>query len=434
MQRTIDSSLHEWAQREDRKPLTLFGARQTGKTTSLLQLGNDLFSSTAHADFVRQPALARAFDADLSPHRVLRNLEALLNTDVIPGETLLILDEIQECDRALTALKYFCTDMPQLHVAAAGSLLGVRVARDSSSFPVGYVDMMTMHPMDFTEFCLAMGKSRALQIVEDCAHDIVPCPLHEDMLDFYRRYLLVGGMPEVVSLYASGADMRVIRTKQSEILTAYVADMTKYASAMDSAKILATWESVPQQLAKEGGSTKFVWRDIQSGARSDRYRTALDWLVASGLVNQCSRVTDGESPLRLFEDRSSFKVYVADTGLLSCMYDANYDDLLAKGNRTARFRGGLTENYVMQQLVALKLEPYYWGVNSVNEVDFVVSIEGSITAVEVKSSHNVKSKSLRRFMSEYEPERAVVLSANDFSRAGKVTNIPLYASQLIACR
>ena len=432
VERAIDKTLREWASKAGRKPLALFGARQTGKTTSLLQLGETQFSSVVHADFIRQPSLRRAFEGSLEPTRIIRTLEAMLNVSITPGQALLILDEIQECDEAITSLKYFCTDMPHLHVATAGSLLGIHVARVGTSFPVGHVDMLTMHPMSFQEFCIAQGKRMSLSLIEDCARDLLPCPLHQEMIELYKTYLLVGGMPEAVRLHAEGASMQDVRIKQRDILTAYVADMTKYASAVDSAKILATWESVPQQLAKDGGSTKFVWRNIQSGARADRYKTALDWLVASGLVSICTRVTDGESPLKSFEDRSSFKLYLADTGLLSCAYDATASDLETSGNRTARFRGGLAENYVMQQLVSSSLTPYYWGVNSVNEVDFVTRLNCGIVPIEVKSGTNIKSKSLRKFMSEYACSKAIVLSANDFSRSGIVENIPLYAAHLIA--
>ena len=368
-----------------------------------MQLGETQFSSVVHADFIRQPSLRRAFEGSLEPTRIIRTLEAMLNVSITPGQALLILDEIQECDEAITSLKYFCTDMPHLHVATAGSLLGIHVARVGTSFPVGHVDMLTMHPMSFQEFCIAQGKRMSLSLIEDCARDLLPCPLHQEMIELYKTYLLVGGMPEA-----------------------------KYASAVDSAKILATWESVPQQLAKDGGSTKFVWRNIQSGARADRYKTALDWLVASGLVSICTRATDGESPLKSFEDRSSFKLYLADTGLLSCAYDATASDLETSGNRTARFHGGLAENYVMQQLVSSSLTPYYWGVNSVNEVDFVTRLNCGIVPIEVKSGTNIKSKSLRKFMSEYACSKAIVLSANDFSRSGIVENIPLYAAHLIA--
>ena len=431
MKRKIESRLSAWREEGAAKPLVLLGARQTGKTTSVLEFGTKNYGNVAHVDFVKRPQLKAAFDGDIEPRRILANLEALMRSDIVPGHTLLFLDEAQECDRAIASLKYFCQDMPELDVVAAGSLLGVHVAR-SDSFPVGYVDMHTLHPMDFEEFCWALGEERAFNLVRASIADFSPCAAHERMCELYREYLLVGGMPEVVLAFAGGAGLERVRKAQSDIRTAYVADMTKYATGTDAVKIVASWESMPAQLAKESGSTKFMWKHVASGANAERYGTAVDWLVAAGLVNKCTQVSAGENPLKSFENPESFKLYVGDTGLLSCAYDALPQDFDDVGHRTARFRGGMAENYVMQQLVAAGIKPYYWGQQSTYEVEFVASLNGEIAPIEVKSGRRVKSTSAVRFAEKYGCFRILRLSAKNFGTDGMVCSIPLYATSLIS--
>ena len=431
MKRKIEAQLAAWREEGARKPLVLLGARQTGKTTSVLEFGEKRYGDVAHVDFVKRPQLKAAFDGDIEPGRILANLEALMRRDIVAGRTLLFLDEAQECDRALASLKYFCQDMPGLDVVAAGSLLGVHVAR-SDSFPVGYVDMRTMHPMDFEEFCWALGEGRAFELARASLADFSPCAAHGRMLELYRDYLLVGGMPEAVLAHAEGAGLERVRKAQSDIRTAYVADMTKYASGADAVKIVASWESMPAQLAKESGSTKFMWKHVASGANAERYGTAVDWLVAAGLVSKCTQVSAGESPLKSFENPESFKLYVGDTGLLSCAYDALPQDFDGTGHRTARFRGGMAENFVMQQLVAAGVKPYYWGQQSTYEVEFVASLGGEVVPIEVKSGRRVKSTSAARFAEKYGCSRILRLSAKNFGADGVVRSIPLYAAGLIA--
>ena len=431
MRRKIEEAFGRWLAKPNRKPLVVFGARQTGKTTSVLDFARTRFDDVVHIDFYKQPGYKAAFAGDLAPAEVVSAIEALSGKSVRPGQTLLFLDEVQDCDAALTSLKFFKTDMPDLHVVSAGSLLGVHVAREGS-FPVGHVDMLTMYPMDFEEFCWACGEAAAFDFARKSLRSMKPCPLHERLMSLYREYLLVGGMPEAVARRIGGASLDEVRTTQREIITAYVADMTKYAAAADSVKILSCWDSLPVQLAKEGGSTKFNWKMVARGARADRYQTALDWLCAAGLVNICTQVSDGAAPLKSFENKMSFKAYMGDTGLLSCTYDAKPADFEDKGPRTARFRGGMAENYVMQQLVAVGQTPYYWGTASTYEIEFVMSLaEGGVVPVEVKSGRNVQSPSMRRFVEKYASAYAVRVSAKNFGFEGGVKSIPLYAAGLI---
>lgn len=430
LERKIDRELDGWKQRKDSKPLVLMGPRQVGKTTSVLAFGARAYESVVHIDFYRQPQMKAAFAGSLEPEVIVKTLEALLQRDIDPSTTLLFLDEIQDCDNAITSLKFFCSDAPQFDVIAAGSLLGVHVAR-KGSFPVGYVDMLDMHPMDFEEFCWALGEQRAFALLRANFESLGPFPLHEQLMSLYRDYLLVGGMPEAVRKFASERRVSEIAKVQHDIRIAYVADMVKYASSADAAKISACWESIPAQLAKESGSTKFMWRYVASGAKAERYGAAVDWLVASGIVSKCTQVSDGVAPLKSFENESSFKLYLADTGLLANAYDAVPSDFEDTGNRSARFRGGMAENYVMQQLVATGFTPYYWGMQSTYEVEFVVRLREGVVPVEVKSGVHVKSTSALKFADKYGCPYVLRVTAKNFGATDNVRNIPLYAACLI---
>lgn len=430
MRRKITEKFEEWRAAPHKKPLAVFGARQVGKSTSILEFGHRHYANVVEINFYEQPFLQQAFAASLKPQDVVAALEALLDRDIPAADTLLFFDEIQECDAALTSLKFFCTEAPEYDVVAAGSLLGVHVA-GKGSFPVGYVQTLEMHPMDFEEFCWATEKTRAFDLVKRCFADSSPCPVHETMLLAYRDYLLVGGMPEAVSAHAAKQRLGAVRTVQKDILNGYTIDIAKYANEVDSAKILAAWDSMPAQLAKESGSTKFTWKTIASGANADKFGTALDWLTAAGLVSKCHQVAEGVSPLASFVVPDSFKAYVADTGLLSCEYDALPSDFNGTDHRSARFRGGITENYVMQQLTAAGFQPYYWGQQSTYEVEFVVRLEEGVVPIEVKSGRRIKSTSAKRFAEKYGCPFIVHISEKNFGRTDSVCSIPFYATILL---
>lgn len=430
LERKMHQKLEAWKSSSHRKPLVLFGARQTGKTTSVLGFAREAFPEVAYIDFYRQPQLKAAFQGSLEPEAILAAVSALLQKDIDWSHALLFLDEVQACDEALTSLKYFCQDMPELPVIAAGSMLGVHVAR-SGSFPVGYVDMLTMHPMDFEEFAWAQGQRAAFGLARAAYAESSFCPVHDQLMETYRSYLLVGGMPEAVQAYCQDGRLSSARDVLENIRTAYVADMAKYADAADAAKILQTWESIPEQLAKESGSTKFQWKKVASGAKAERYGTAVDWLAASGIVSLCTQITDGISPLKAFENSRSFKIYVADTGLLAAAYQARPSDFDGTDRRSARFRGGMAENYVMQQLASTETKPYYWGMQSTYEVEFVVQMSSGVVPVEVKSGTHVASPSALRFAEKYGCPEAIRISAKNFGKSGSVRNVPLYAALLV---
>lgn len=432
MRRKITAELEAWAARPNKKPLVIFGARQTGKTTSALDFArsHEAYADVIHIDFYRQPGLKAAFAASLEPKTVVATLEALLGREISPGNTLLFLDEIQDCDQAITTLKYFATDAPEYPVIAAGSLLGVHVAR-SGSFPVGYVDMLTMHPMDFEEFCWALGEERAFALARSSFQGLTECPVHDHLLGIYREYLLVGGMPEVVRTYVEGRSLPAARVVQSNIRTAYAADMVKYISGVDAAKVGACWDSLPTQLAKESGSTKFMWKYVSPGAKAERYESAVDWLVAAGIASRCTQVSGGLAPLKSFEKPSSFKLYVADTGLLADAYGANPADLETKDARTCHFRGGIVENYAMQQLIAAGQKPYCWGAHSTGEVEFVIQANDGVIPIEVKSGKRVSSPSAHRFAEKYGCPYLIRVSEKNFGTHEGVRSVPLYAACLL---
>ncbi|MBW3091146.1 ATP-binding protein [Bifidobacterium miconisargentati] len=425
--------LEEWKRSPKRKPLVLFGARQVGKTYAITHFARRSFDSMAYVDFSRDGRASLAFGDSIAPADVVHVLESLLRMRIDPERTLIVLDEVQLCERALTSLKYFCDDAPQYHVIAAGSLLGVKVNRSRYSFPVGKVDMLTLHPMDFEEYLWARGEERlADDIGQACATPDRPFAFHDVAMDLVREYMLVGGMPEAVDAYAeSGRRMDAPREVQRDIVTAYTADMAKYASPRETQRILEAWNSVPRQLAKE--NHKFQYKAIRSGGRSNMYQGALSWLVSAGIITRLTQVSEPVAPLRAFEDPSAFKIYMADTGLLSCAYDVMPTDLAPANDKASAFRGALAENYVLQQLTAAGLAPHYWGTLNRGEVEFVVRDgQGDVIPIEVKSGANVTARSLTAYRAKYRPRYAVRISARNFGVEGDMRSVPLYAARTLA--
>ncbi|KFI98051.1 ATPase [Bifidobacterium stellenboschense] len=431
MRRIIDDRLEQWKRSARRKPLILLGARQVGKTYAITHFARRSFDSMAYVDFSREQRAAAVFGDSIAPADIVHGLETLLRMRIDPQRTLIVLDEVQLCERALTSLKYFCDDAPQYHVIAAGSLLGVKVNRSRYSFPVGKVDMLTLHPMDFEEFLWAKGEERlASDIREAYRTPDRAFGFHDRAMELVREYVLVGGMPEAVGIYAESERLDDARAVQRDIVTAYTADMAKYASPRETQRILEAWNSVPKQLAKE--NHKFQYKAIRSGGRSNMYQGALSWLVSAGIITRLTQVSEPVAPLRAFEDVSAFKIYMADTGLLSCEYDALPADLEPSDDKASVFRGGLYENYVLQQLTAADVSPHYWGTLNRGEVEFIARDgDGDIIPIEVKSGTNVTARSLVAYRAKYRPRYAVRLSARNFGVDGDLRSIPLYAAWLL---
>ena len=427
MKRKVTRQLESWKNTNHRKPLVVMGARQVGKTYSVLDFGRVNYDTVLHVDFAEHPDLADLFAGSIEPRRIVRLLGEYFSVRVEPQTSLVFFDEVQRCPEAITLLKYFCESAPEYHVIAAGSLLGTTVRQRAGLFPVGKVDMLTMHPLDFEEYLWALGHEELADLIGETYQNARAFALHDRCMELYRRYLLVGGMPEPLSLWISNEQMEDVRRSQANIVTGYLADITQYTEGLDGAMVLAAWRSMPRQLAKE--NTKFQYSVIKSGTRSKTYAPCIEWLKDAGLVETVTHITDAVRPLEAFAEDNNFKLYLLDTGLLSSLYRARMEDVLPQGNKAAIFRGGLTENYVCQQLVSAGIKPYYWGVASKAEVEFVFEAgDGRVIPIEVKSGKNTGAKSVRSFANKYEVPYVIKVTAKNFGFENGVKNLPLYAA------
>lgn len=430
MRRAIMDYLLEWKERDDRKPLLLTGVRQCGKTYILEEFGKSSFDSYVHLNFDKQEGLASLFDYDFDVHRIVRELESMVvGAPIVPGKTLLVFDEIQACPRAIESLKYFCEDMRELHLIAAGSLLGVALADENISFPVGKVQRQEMYPMSFEEFVWAMDGSNQWDSLAEMPMDRpVPELLDIPMKKLYTDYLIVGGMPEVVESFRTKRNYEAAEEIQNTILKDYASDFSKHAPAKEVPKIRWIWDSIPQQLAKE--NNKFVFSHVKSGKRAADLEDALLWLENAGLVYRLPLVENPEPPLSVFADSTYFKLYLADVGLLRTRAGLSYKAILAGETGYPTFKGAMAENYVMTELKTLGFTPYFWRSGNSAEVDFLVEQDGKVVPVEVKSADNTRAKSFRAFCAKYEPAAGVKLSKKNraVNVEGRTTvySIPLY--------
>lgn len=427
MKRNVFQKLEEWKANLRRKPLLVYGARQVGKTYLLKEFGASSFSEVVYFDLEKQADVRAAFEGDLSPSHIISKLSQVVGRAFDLSNTLVIFDEIQASNRALASLKYFYEEMPSAYIVAAGSLLGVAVSREGYSAPVGKVNVLTLHPMTFDEFLRAMDEELLIEGISESYHKSEPYFLHDRALDLYRTYLLVGGMPEAVLTYKEMQDFEEVSRVQNTILDLYIADMAKYAQPYETARIVEAWKSIPAQLAKE--NKKFQYKTVRSGGRASQYETALAWLEAAGLVDKCVQITSGQLPLSLHENREAFKIYLADTGLLSARMQIRPALLLDAENRSALDMGSVVENYIAQTLTAQGYDLLYWVSKGKAEVDFVID-PGLSHAIplEVKSAHNVRSKSLMVYKEKYEPPYVVRLSTKNFGFENEVESVPLYAA------
>lgn len=426
MERKIAKRLFEWKNNPKRMPLIIYGARQVGKTYTSLTFGKTHYKNTVYFNMEDSSEITAIFERDLNPERIVKELAAKSGQSIFKGDTLIIFDEIQACERALTSLKYFCEKEPDYHIIAAGSLLGVALNREKHSFPVGKVDMMTLYPLDFEEFLWATGNQGLSGMIQEAYEYFTPLSLHEMALDLYKTYLVVGGMPRAVVEYVDTGDFNFVLAAQKTLNDAYIADMAKYATPHETNKIMAAWSSVPGQLAKE--NHKFQYKLIKSGARAYEYETPIDWLKAAGIVNKCLKVTEGKMPLSAYAESASFKIYMMDTGLLCSKFDIAANVVIGGTTSFDGFKGALTENYVMQALVTNGFIPYYWESSGKAELDFVMqNREGNIIPLEAKSADNVKAKSLMIFIARYKPPYSIRVSAKNFGFENNIQSVPLYA-------
>ncbi|MBQ8918607.1 MAG: ATP-binding protein [Acidaminococcaceae bacterium] len=426
MERKIINDLLAWKDKADRKPLLLNGARQVGKTYILQKLGREQFENMVYVNLEKNLLVAGFFQENIDPRRILRYLEASAQEKIIPGKTLLVLDEIQACERALTALKYFCEEAPEYHVAAAGSLLGVAIHREKYSFPVGKVETHTLFPFDFEEYLLACDKGLLLQEIRQAFAAMQPLPeaLHQEAVELYREYLIVGGMPASVEAYIKSGSFLNVPDVQGEIVNNYVADMAKYADNTESVRIRACFQSVPAQLAKD--NKKFQYKVVQRGGSAALFGSEIEWLAHAGVVMKCQRVQHAAEPLSVYADLSSFKLYMGDVGLLTMQSGISLATVLSGGDNT--FMGAVTENYVAQQFAAKGYPLFYWTNSGTAELDFLLQKGSDVIGVEVKKGEHIRSRSLSVFVNEYNPAYSIRLSLKNFGESNGIKSIPLYAA------
>lgn len=426
MERKMSKKLLDWKNNKEKTPLILYGARQVGKTYTILSFGKENYKNVAYINFEDNTEISKIFEQNLEVERITQELSVKLGITILEEDTLIFFDEIQACERALTSLKYFAESKKKYHVVAAGSLLGIAINRQKYSFPVGKVKMLTLYPLDFEEFLWALDKKDLANMIRQAFSEDKEFSLHSLANQYYRLYLAIGGMPRAILEYKEKQDMDFVTAILKDINNSYIADMAKYATSTETTKIMAVYNIISAQLAKE--NKKFQYKLIKSGARAYEYETAINWLNASGIINQCTKIKEGKLPLLAFIEPESFKIYMSDVGLLCNKFGIPTNIVIVENDNMNDFKGALAENYVCNSLVQCGLKPYYWESNGKAEVDFVVQDkEGNIIPIEVKSSIHTRSKSLNVFKSLYKIPYSIRISTKNFGFENDIKCIPLYS-------
>lgn len=428
MKRKISQFLIEWKNNPYRKPLILQGARQVGKTYSILEFGRNNYENVAYFNFETNPSIGKTFEESLEPGYLIPILSRIANQTIVREKTLIFFDEVQLCERAITSLKYFCENAPEYHVIVAGSLLGLAVGREKYSFPVGKVDMKTLYPMDFEEFLLALNEESLVTQIQNCYDNNTQMPqaVHEAAMNYYRQFLVVGGMPDCVDKFVETKDYILIRHTQKTILASYLNDMSKYNRENEIKKTRLVYDNITVQLSKK--NTRFQYKLIKKGGRASEFENAIEWLTLSGIATRIYQVEQAVKPLENYRNIDSFKTYVSDVGLLCAKKDVVAEDVLYLSEELNDFKGGMTENYVCCQLIANGYTCYYWLSSRGAEVDFIIQRAGKIIPVEVKSAENTKAKSLSVYIETYKPEYSIKISGKNFGFENGIKTIPLYAT------
>lgn len=424
MYRYAMENLCEWKNRKNRKPLIIEGARQVGKTWLMKEFGRQEYTNTVYINFDSNSRMAELFSADLDITRILRGIEIYTGKKINSEDTLIIFDEVQEVPKALSSLKYFYEDAPEYHVICAGSLLGIAL-HGGTSFPVGKVEFMKLFPMSFREFLTATGKEQYVELLEQKDHQMISS-FKQIYIDALKEYYYVGGMPEAVLSYSQAHDLEDVRNIQNMILAAYEQDFSKHAPVSIVPKIRMVWNSIPSQLAKE--NRKFIYGLLRKGARAKDYETAIMWLIDCGLIHKVSRITTPNLPLKAYEDLKAFKLYLVDIGLLGALAGLKQSALLDGNDMFVEFKGALTEQYVLQQLVTdPDIGIYYYTNDRGNcEIDFLIDDGDKVIPLEVKAELNLKAKSLKTYREKYSPEVAVRTSMADYKENDGLVDMPLY--------
>ena len=429
MQRYALKHLIDWKNKKNHKPLVIQGARQVGKTWLMQEFGKKYYEQVAYINFDVDLKSREIFDVDYDTERLIMDIGLATKTKINAENTLIIFDEIQECPRALTSLKYFREKAPQYDIIVAGSLLGV-ACHEGTGFPVGKVSFMNLFPLSFEEFLLAMGEERFVELLNK--KDFKTIKLFNNKYEkLLKQYCYVGGMPEIVQDFVENKDFESVRNLQKEILSAYEEDFTKHIPANTVAKIRLLWKSIPAQLSKE--NKKFIYGAAKEGARARDFEAALSWLINSGLVYRVNKITKPDLPITAYEDFNSFKLFVLDVGLLGAMTDLQADTII-DGNRIfEEFKGAIAEQYVLQQFKTIKdLPVFYWSnETSRAEIDFVIQIKSDVVPVEVKAERNLQAKSLKVYMEKFKPNYAIRTSMADYKKTDNLIDLPLYTLENI---
>lgn len=424
MKRDIYNQLLNWKNKSQRKPLILNGARQVGKTYILKQFGQNEYKKFAFFSLDRDQKVIEVFEKGGNVPDILLALSAISEVDITPGDTLVVLDEIQNCPKALEALKYICEDAPDVHVIVAGSLLGLSL-HHGVSYPVGKVEELRLYPMTFIEFLNAMGKSRLADIITTKNWDVMTL-IEAEYISLLRQYYYVGGMPAAVLAHIEHRGLKEIREIQQQIITDYRRDFSKHAPEREVPRINMVWDSIPAQLAK--GNKKFVYGAVKKSARAADFEMAIQWLIDAGLAYKMPRVNSAKMPLKFYEDANAFKLFMLDVGLMGAMAETSAQSMLVGNDIFSEYKGAFTELYVYTQLKTLNLSLYYHSVdNSTIEIDFLTQWRDKVVPIEVKAEVNVKSKSLHTFINANPELKGIRYSMLPYKEQEWMTNIPLYA-------
>lgn len=429
MYRIAIEKLKRWKESKNRKPLIIEGARQVGKTWLMKEFGKLYYSDTVYINFDSNSTMKELFDSDLNVERIILGLELYTGKKIDFNNTLLIFDEIQEVPKALSSLKYFCENAPEYHIVCAGSLLGIAL-HQGTSFPVGKVDFLKLYPLSFKEFLIATGNERFADLLDKQDYQMITS-FKQKYIDALKTYYFVGGMPEVVQNFVLNKDYNEVRSIQKRIFLAYEQDFFKHAPNEIVPKIRMLWNNIPSQLVKE--NKKFIYGLVREGARAKNYETAIMWLSDCGLVHKVSRINAPNNPLKVYEDLKSFKLFVVDIGLLSCMVGLHQQVLLEKNDLFVEFKGALTEQYVCQQLKTIEDLGIYYYTNDRGscEIEFIIDTGKQIIPVEVKAEINLKAKSLKTYQEKFTPKLSIRTAMTDFKKEETLINLPLYSIENI---
>ena len=425
MYRKIEEELNKWLQ-DFKMPLMLIGARQTGKTYILEEFCKNNFDNYIYINLDKEDSICNIFESTINPETIIEKLEIIKNINFNPEDTIIFLDEIQVSERAITSLKYFCESAKPYKIVCAGSLLGVKINRFHSSFPVGKVVIKYLYPMDFEEYLMALGEDKLITEIQKHYETNEPLmsPIHDLTLELFKKYLTLGGMPALINNFIAN-DCNIAHVNfelQDQIITSYLADMNKYTENSESVKNSQIYNAIPKELARENNT--FKYSIVDKDARKIRYESSLDWLLASNMILKCNLTERCESPLKAFINPDKFKIYLSDPGLLRSLSNIDYREILLDKNEM--YKGVLTENYVACEFYSKFKELFYYTFNKY-EIDFLIKLDGDIIPVEVKSSRRTSSKSLNEYLKKYNPQYGIRISSKNFGLENNIKAVPLYA-------